>query len=239
MNKLIMVCAGMIVAGCATTDQLAEANAKVKELEKRVAKIEGDLYKVEVKRAPKQVAEPKFVPAKEVEQNVIDAKIDAFIKEYLGVQFGDGIDKFPQKMERYGSHMDNRARVIPVLKKFKYFDKAEGRFEDGKLYGVRFYADIDAKYSIDSTNEKINQALADMAVTFGLASTAFDRFYRMTGQDREPTSSYSLSKHDGESAPAGFRRRGAVIENRHLADRLRKEKISRERAAGESLPDAK
>jgi hypothetical protein len=78
-----------------------------------------------------------------------------------------------------------------------------------------------------------------MAVTFGLASTAFDSFYRMTGQDREPTSSYSLSKHDGESAPAGFRRRGAVIENRHLADRLRKEKISRERAAGESLPDAK
>lgn len=248
MNKLIIVCAGMIVAGCATTDQLAEANARVQELEKRVAKIEGDLYKVEEKSAPKQVAEPKFVPAKEVEQNVIDAKIDAFIKEYLGVQFGDGIDKFPKKMEGYGMHMDNQARVIPVLKKFKYFDKAEGRFEDGKLYGVRFYADIDAKYSIDSTDEKINQALADMAVTFGLASTAFDGInYRirllrrrgMTGQDREPTSSYSLSKHDGESAPAGFRRRGAVIGNRHLADRLRKEKISRERAAGESLPDAK
>lgn len=248
MNKLIMVCAGIIVVGCATTDQLAEANAKVKELEKRVAKIEGDLYKVEVKRAPKQVAEPKFVPAKEVEQNVIDAKIDAFIKEYLGVQFGDGIDKFPQKMERYGSLMDNRARVIPVLKKFKYFDKAEGLFEDGKLYGVRFYADIDAKYSIDSTNEKINQALADMAVTFGLASTAFDNNRRiiglrqrrsMLGQDREPTSSYSLSKHNGESAPAGFRRCGAVIENRHLADRLREEKRIRERAAGESLPDAK
>ena len=235
----------MIVAGCATTDQLAEANAKVKELEKRVAKIEGDLYKVEVKRAPKQVAEPKFVPAKEVEQNVIDAKIDAFIKEYLGVQFGDGIDKFPQKMERYGSHMDNRARVIPVLKKFKYFDKAEGRFEDGKLYGVRFYADIDAKYSIDSTNEKINQALADMAVTFGLASDAFDgnkyrnRLLNQRGQDREPTSNYSLSKHNGESAPASFRRCGAVIENRHLADRLREEKRIRERAAGESLPDAK
>lgn len=75
MNKLIIVCAGMIVAGCATTDQLAEANARVQELEKRVAKIEGDLYKVEEKSAPKQVAEPKFVPAKEVEQNVIDARI--------------------------------------------------------------------------------------------------------------------------------------------------------------------
>lgn len=247
MNKLIIVCAGMIVAGCAPTGQLAEANARFQELEKRVAKIEGDLYKVEEKSAPKQTAEPKFVPAKEVEQNVIDAKIDAFIKEYLGVQFGDGIDKFPKKMERYGNHMDNRARVIPVLKKFKYFDKAEGRFEDGKLYGVMFYADIDEKYSIDSTDEKINQALADMAVTFGLASTAFDSKYRfrllgrrgMTGQDREPTSNYSLSKHNGESAPAGFRRCGAVIENRHLADRLRKEKISRERATGESLPDAK
>lgn len=243
MKKMIVICIGVIMAGCATTDQLKEANAKIQELEKKVARIEGDLYKVEVKSAPKQAAVPKLVPAKEVEQNVIDAKINAFIKEYLGVQFGDSIDGFPQKMERYGRHMDNLARVIPVLKKFKYFDKAEGMFEDGKLYGVKFYTDIDTKYSVDSTTEKIDQALADMAVTFGLSSTAFERGYgarrfmlsqSQRGSTPEPTSSYRLSKHNGECAPAGFRRRGAVISNSRFAERLREEKRQRERAAGET-----
>ena len=243
MNKLTVICLGLIVGGCATTDQLAESNAKIQELEKKIARIEGDLYKVEVKSAPKQVAEPKFVPAKEVEQNVIDAKINAFIKEYLGVQFGDSIDKFPQKMERYGSHMDSIARQIPVLKKFRYFDKAEGRFEDGKLYGIRFFADIDKKYSIDSTNEQIAQTLADMAVTFGLSSTAFSEHRRgLLGRrqlEAEVYSSYYLGKYNGECAPAGFRRCGALIEDRKLSQKYRDEKYARERAAGERLPDAK
>jgi len=233
MKRIVAVCCGLLIAGCATTDQLAESNAKIQELEKKIARIEGDLYKVEVKSAPKQIAEPKFVPAKEVEQNVIDAKINAFIKEYLGVQFGDSIDKFPQKMERYGSHMDNAARAIPALKKFKYFDKAEGRFEDGKLWSVRFYADIDEKYSIDSTNEQVEQALADLAVTFGLSSKAFNN-----GRRRGRQTSYTLRKHNGEGAPNGFRRCGAVIEDSDFRKKCEDQKVSRERAAGEKLPDA-
>lgn len=40
MKKLITTCVGLIVAGCATTTQLDEANAKIQDLEKRLASIE-------------------------------------------------------------------------------------------------------------------------------------------------------------------------------------------------------
>ena len=40
MNKIITICVGLIVAGCATTTQLDEANAKIQDLEKRLASIE-------------------------------------------------------------------------------------------------------------------------------------------------------------------------------------------------------
>ena len=40
MKKLITVCVGLIVAGCATTTQLDEANAKIQDLEKRLAELE-------------------------------------------------------------------------------------------------------------------------------------------------------------------------------------------------------
>ena len=237
MNQCYYIVLLLGMVGCATTSQIEESNIRILDLEKKIARIEGDLYRVEVKSAPRQqVAEPKFVPAKEVEQNVIDTKIDAFLKEYLGVTFGDSKEKYPQKL-------DGRdwLRVIPVLKKFQYFDKALARFCDGKLYSVEFFADIDAKYSIDSTNERIDQTLADMAVTFGIASDSFNdrRGLRMRRARREATSSYYLGKCNDELAPKGFRRRGAVISNKVLLRKLEEEKRARERAAGEQLPELK
>ena len=251
MKKLITICVGLIVAGCATTTQL-------EEIEKRLARIEGDLYKVEVKSAPKvekpeakKAAQPKFVPAKEVEKNVVDAKIDAFLKEYLGVQFGDSIDKFPEMI-------DNRhtmERVVPVLKKFKYFDKAVARFTHGKLYRVVFIADIDAKYSLDSTNEKMEQVFADLGVTLGLASTAFNTKQGAKTVDnasKNPTS-YTLYRHvephdwfhfGDIRPPRGFRRYGASISDYGLEKRLEEEARKRNEelrikanATGENLPD--
>ena len=40
MKKLITVCVGLIVAGCATTTQLDEANTKIQDLEKRLTELE-------------------------------------------------------------------------------------------------------------------------------------------------------------------------------------------------------
>lgn len=236
MNRCYYVVLLSCMVGCATTSQIEESNNRIRDLEEKIARVEGDLYRVEVKSAPKQqAAEPKFVPAKEVEQNVIDTKIDAFLKEYLGIAFGDSIEQYPQTLDRC-----KWLRVIPVLKKFQYFDKALASFYDGKLYSVEFFADIDVKYSIDSTNERIDQALADMAVTFGIASDSF-KGPSLIGlrRNREATSSYSLDKCNDELAPKGFRRRGAKITNRKLFQKLEKEKRARECAAGEQLPELK
>lgn len=241
MKNILILCAAVAVAGCATTTEVNEANVKIGELESRIARMEKDLYRVEVKSAPK--VEPKFVPAKEVEQSVIDTKIDVFLKEYLGVAFGDPIEKYPQTVNDK-SRLKGRFRVVTVKKKFQHFDKAVAEFYEGKLWSVSFFADIDNKYSVDSTNKRINQTLADLAVTFGLASNAFDgrfderSFLRLSKQRaQEATTSYSLSQlHDIYSLhPAGFRRCGAVISNQNLYNKLQNEK----NASGESLPEAK
>ena len=58
MKNIAILTVASIIAGCATTSQIDEANARVQELEKRLARIEGDLYKVEEKSAPKQEKRP-------------------------------------------------------------------------------------------------------------------------------------------------------------------------------------
>lgn len=259
MKNIAILTIATIIAGCATTSQIDEANARVQELEKRLARIEGDLYKVEEKSAPKQEkkAEPKFVPAKEVEQSVIDTKINAFLSEYLGVTFGDSIDKYPNAINDR-DYLYDRCRIITVRKKFQYFDKALAHFEEGKLYAVSFFADIEDKYSIDSTNERIDQTRADLAVTFGLASDAFKnaskyRLYTRRQRARMgllnrgarnddssfAMSSYVLENCSSELAPRGFRRYGVEIRDENLRNRLRAEKEASDRAKGEQLPEAK
>ena len=246
--KTLLVCAVGLVGGCATTSQMDNANIQIGALESRIARIEKDLYRVEVKSAPKQVVEPKFVPATEVEQNVIDTKIDAFLKEYLGAQFGDSIDLYPTLV------CDNdNVRRIQVKKPFGYLDKATGHFEDGKLYSVSFVADIDKKYSEDSVNERIKQTLADLAVSFGMSSDTFSGQWYLGGarsrllgrrsQSSSSRSSYSLLRYDrwydGNAVPQEVRRLGAVIENANLRTKLEAEKRARQRAQGEVLPEKK
>lgn len=232
-SKTLLVCAVGLVGGCATNSQIDNANIQIGALESRIARIEKDLYRVEVKSAPKQAVEPKFVPAAEVEQNVIDTKIDAFLKEYLGAQFGDSIDLYPEPVRDY---LKDRLRYIQVKKPFGYLDKAIGKFAEGKLYRVNFFADIDKKYSEDSVDERINQTLADLAVSFGLASDTFST-RRRPRTESSVHSSYNLSRYDGEFAPNGFRRCGAVIYNTKLCSKLAAEESARRRAQGEVLPE--
>lgn len=259
MKKLITICVGLIVAGCATISQLEEIEKRlariegdttIQDHEKRLVRIEGDLYRVEVKSAPKvekpevkKPAEPKFVPAKEVEKNVADAKVDAFLKEYFGVQFGDSIDKFPGKVlggEKDRSGVNISRKEIPVLKKFKYFNKAHGDFCDGWLCEVIFCAEIDAKYSVDSTNEKMNQAFADLAVTLGLDGNAFGLRTRNISSYRF----FRLNNPWGFGRDDGIRRYAACIVNDALQDRLKEERRQADaearrkaNATGETLPD--
>ena len=217
--------------------------------------------------------------AKEAEEKkVADAKIDAFLMAHVGVQFGDSIDKFPEEKQdanpntrrsallrsRFGGLAGepmNSAdtRNIPVLKKFKYFDKAYGKFFEGKLYRVEFRANIDKKYSFDSTREKINKAVADLSATLGFESPAFkdEPWHEIIPHSRPmnsapritvPPSSYSLYKQFRE---ADVRVYAVSFEDSGLRNRLGEEKRKADEekrkadnearlkanAEGETLPD--
>ena len=186
---------------------------------------------------------------------MIDIKINAFLSEYLGVAFGDSIDKYPNPLEGR-DYLYDYYRTITVRKKFQYFDKALAHFEEGKLYAVSFFADIEDKYSIDSTNERISKTRADLAATFGLASDAFKNnslpnffpsgkraFPLSVRRDKNSHStSYELEKLKGGIigiVPEGFRRYGVMISDDNLCIRLRDEKAAKDRAKGEQLPEAK
>ena len=163
------------------------------------------------------------------EKKAVDAKIDAFLKEYLGVQFGDSIDKYP---DMTGSVSNDLCRVIHVLKKFQYFDGAAGEFYNGKLYKVMFYATIDEKFSIDSTKEKIAKSLSDLAVLLGLEANAFD--------SRNNKTTYALNQGGlwpFLAAPKGFRRYFATFVNWQLYNQLKEEARRKKNAEGETLPD--
>ena len=194
---------------------------------------------------------------KEAKKLVADTLIDQFLKEYLGVQFGDSIDKFLVEKDvsnsgtrrsrflrsRFGARPGQPTILkghIPVLKKFKYFDEANGEFCEGKLYIVEFCANIDKKYSLDSINEKINQAIADLAVTLGLESTAFKNtiFYASN-----PLTSYSLRKTFGSNGEDSWFYT-VSFKDSGLWDRIAEEKRKAEEEArlkknaeGETLPD--
>ena len=256
MKKLITICVGLIVAGCATTTQL-------EEIEKRLARIEGYLYKAEemsTQKAEKyeanNAAEATLALASEVDAKAVDARIDAFLKEYFGVQFGDSADKFPGD-NYFGSPRPGVFPMsnIPVLKKFKYFDKAKGCFCDGKLFKVWFEADIDNKYSFDSTVEKMELIFADFAVALGFERTAFGQLESEYGSEPNMLSNSVIYKYKilngfaymltlriyndkALGSQTGYRRCVMEFSNRVLKAQLENEVRRKVNASGETMPDA-
>ena len=231
-----------------------------------MAKEDGREAEAVAKEEERKRAEAEKAAKEAEEKKAVDAKIDAFLKEYLGVQFGDSIDKYPEVFVK--QHPNKR--VIPVLKKFRYFDKAYGEFYEGKLVRIGFYVDIENKYSVDSTNEKINQAVADLAVVFGLEDSAFigsefgetSRLPVRTGsftfKSPSRTSYYCGKIFMNNTSPGvlarahfemgklspGYRRYEVYIANNGLKTRLEEAKRQadeearlKKNATGETLPD--
>lgn len=88
MKKLTVICLGLIAGGCATTDQLAESNARIEAFEKRLVRIETDLYEPVKNKKVLTNDYPKYQlkntePIKRIldETNVIDG--------ICGYKFGD------------------------------------------------------------------------------------------------------------------------------------------------------
>lgn len=238
-------------ASTAQREAAAERDAEREGQRQQLLAIQEELRRVRESKAGGNDDERKH--AEEEKRKVVDAKIDDFLKEYLGVQFGDSIDKFPEEKQDANPNTRRSAllrsrfrgmegeptidkRNIPVLKKFKYFDKAYAEFCGGKLYKVIFIANIDKKYSYDSTREKVNHAIADLAVSLGLENSEFD--------DKGRTcTSYSLNK-DFSSYVANVWFYTVSFMDSGLWNRAKEEKKQADEearikanATGETLPD--
>jgi hypothetical protein len=205
----------------------AEKRRMKEEAEKRLAEQEAEKRRAADEAMMRRAAE-KAENANE--NNVVDDKIDAFLKEYIGVQFGDSIDKYPEEVFIWWSEPD---RKIPVKKKFKYFDKAQGSFCLGRLYRIEFFVEFDEKYSVDSINEKMKPVFDDLASAIGLESA--ESIYRSS---RIKGCSYEIgSKNKSRRQGVKFEDRRLLSQLKAAEKRLEAEKVRKKNAAGETLPD--
>jgi len=234
MNRLVL-CSMLtmmtaLFCGCVSQSDYDALAADFRAMNDRVSKMEGDLYKVEIKTAPRdnasKVEEKRFEPNKDVELAVIDTKTEAFIKEYVGVKFGDDISTVKDDDE---SNSRN-SRKIKMVKPFKYFDKAQLYFTDGKLTHIRLEASIEKKFSQDSVMKRFKEACDDLSLTLGYQSD-FGLPARLRRDNKRPAISVWKS-----SGTCGERYCLEIsFSNEGLEEDLRKARNK----SGEELPEAK
>lgn len=94
-----------------------------------------------------------------------DEAVSSFVKDHLNVQFGDDATN----LNVYA----DKQFMINMKKNFGYFDKAAVYYRGGKLYRVNIWADIFKSYSLQSTNERMHEALEAIALQLGLPAEYF------------------------------------------------------------------
>lgn len=235
MNRLCFVLGLLSVVlycGCVSQSDYDVLVADFCAMNDRVSKMESDLYKVEIKKAPRdtsaKVEEKKFEPNKDVEVAVIDAKTEAFIKEYVGVKFGDDISTIKDDDESNGRNTRN----IKLVKPFRYFDKAYLGFTDGKLTSIRIEAWVEKKFSYDSVMKRYEEACDDLALTLGYQQN-FSLPVRLRRENKRPT--VSISKDYVSSTYGNHYVLKIFFYNQPMVEALRKARNK----AGEELPEVK
>jgi len=235
MNRLCFVLGLLSVVlycGCVSQSDYDVLVADFRAMNDRVSKMESDLYKVEIKKAPRdtseKVEEKKFEPNKDVEVAVIDAKTEAFIKEYVGVKFGDDISTIKDDDESNGRNTRN----IKLVKPFRYFDKAYLGFTDGKLTRIIIEAWVEKKFSLDSVMKRYEEACDDLALTLGYQQN-FSLPVRLRRENKRPT--VSISKDYVSSTYGNHYVLKIFFYNQPMVEALRKARNK----AGEELPEVK
>lgn len=239
MKKLIVVTVVLASVANASADQMSDMATKIEQLEKRIRVLE-DECGIEREKTPEEIAQIASAKAKKVAaENAVDEKVDLFLKEYLGVQIGQDASVFTNKTGRNGGGC-----VLPVLKKYDYFDNAVGVVTEGKLTGVFFYSDFDPKFSRDSVVKQVDESLVKLLASFGVQDSRPKNappLMRGRLSIRHSTQRYSIHSREGDGrgwhAPKGSPIKcGIEICNYKLMFELRDKKSKNLDAAGEKLP---
>jgi len=233
MNKLLFSIASIatvLICGCVSQSDYEALSADCKAMNDRLTKIESDLYKIEIKQAPRdssqKTEEKKFEPNKDVEIEVINTKVNAFIKEYVGVSFGDDIATVKDDDENNGRY----SRNIKMVKPFKYFDKAYLEFTDGKLTCVRIDASIDKKFSAESVEKRFREVRDDLASSLG-----FQQDFRLPQKFRRERKSTDFYIDTGTDTYNDKYMLSITFGNRKLREELEEKR----KKLGEELPEVK
>ena len=227
----VAVSSMILVCGCVTQGDHEALRADYHALNERVARMENDLYKIEIKTAPREMSEKvedkKFEPNKDVEVSVIDIKTETFLKEYVGVSFGDDISSVKDDKESN----DRYSRNVKMLKPFKYFDKAYLSFTDGKLTYIQIQASIEKKFSRDSVMKRFKEACDDLSVTLGYQAD-FSLPVRLRRENKRPA--VSVVYRDSSTSSDKYLL-SISFANTGLRDAL----IKARNKSGEELPEVK
>jgi len=153
MSRLIAVMFGLAFAVCANADQLSNLVERISKLEKRIAVLENECG-IEKEKTPEEIAKKKAEEEKRIAQGKeIDAKIDAFLKEYFGVCVGDEVCMLTNRLSK--GHMGNKK--IKPLKPYGQFGNAVCYYADGNQLHETLTGNPHYQLSIHySTKIKIN-----------------------------------------------------------------------------------
>jgi len=149
-----------------------------------------------------------------------EIKLREFVKEYVGVEFGDSVSNYTSAVARLS--VSNIQRYdVPMKKHFDYLDKASVTFKSGRLYGVRLSTIYDEKYSVVSITNQVRKTVEKIEQMF---SGRFERSRSLLGKE--------------EYMNVGTLRICSVIEGRRhdvrVTDILLVKKIAEEEEAAES-----
>ncbi len=166
MRMLTVSCVGLL-AFSGVIQLYADSDAKIRDLEKRISRIEQDLYKIDERASSKRVNPIKLAPAKAVAPNVVEVRLNAFLKEYAGVAFGDDF---------YAVHPEETRKDIPsnwflgpfqMRKRFRWMTQYHVRICLGKIVSIKLCGRCDGKYSTNATRAELEKIVDEINLMIG------------------------------------------------------------------------
>lgn len=170
MRRIMIVCCGLLIGGCATTDQLAEANAKIQKLETKVARIESDLYEpIREKKVEKQAYRPYQLKNTNSVTRILDET--NMIGSFCGYRFGAvAPESYRKQLHGANDHYED------LQTPFRAFKKVQLGYTQvyTRLHTVFLQLTVD-EIAADSVEEEVIKIKDIIERKFGVEMTPIKR----------------------------------------------------------------
>lgn len=166
MRMVTAVCV-VLLTNSGAAQLYADSDAKIHDLEKRISRIEQDLYKIEEVATSKRVKPIKFAPAKAVKPNVVEVRLNAFLKEYAGVSFGDDFYAVHPEETRKDIGRSQCMGPFQMKKRFRWLTQYYVHICFGKVMKIQLRGRCDGKYSVNATRAELEKIVDEINLMIG------------------------------------------------------------------------